>query len=153
MLTPDEIVVRRTSYVCCALSQLHKAVLAWDRGETKCGDEHFALSEYLKFAARIMANVPVDDTESGCETVEFASEIADYADCICNVCDCPGGAVDCTLIPDYSVISAVPYSNLPTSPSVGDNYYITSGTNAGDILTWAELPAAFDESFGQSFDI
>ena len=114
---------------------MHKAVLAWDTGKAKCGDEHYALSKYLKFAARIMANVPVDDAERGCETVEFATEIADYADCICNVCDCPQPAVDCTLVADFTVLDAIAYGDLPVSPNEGDAYYILSGTPVGQILT------------------
>lgn len=138
MLTAAEIVARRSFYACCTLQYRSDAVLAYDEGDTKCYRLNKEKADYMRFAALIMASTPVDDTEEGCETFEFATLVADYADCICNVCECPEPEVDCNLTADYTVLLGVDVDDLPLAPATGAAYYIISGStlNLGNIATW-----------------
>lgn len=150
MLTQAEILRRAESYACCALARMHAAIVAWDRGETKCGDENFELAEWLGlFAAPTMYAASGDDF---CGPATLPDLIAEYADCICSPCECETTEVDCTLVPDFTVLDAVAFADLPVSPAVGDSYYILSGTNAGDILTWSD-GGGFSNGFSNGFDI
>lgn len=137
MLTQAEILRRAEAYACCALARMHAAILAWDIGDTKCGDENFELAEWLGlFAAPTMYAASGDDF---CGPATLPDTIAEYADCICSPCECEEPApTDCTITPDFTVLDAVAQADLPVSPADGDSYYILSGTNVGQIATWKE---------------
>lgn len=144
MLTEQGVLDRRNSYPCCMLGFLHTAVLAWDRGETHCGDENYEKALYMLWASRIMCDTPIEsDTDPGCTSNEIASQWAKHADCLCAPCECEDPAVDCTLVPDYTVLEGLAYSDLPPSPGVDDSYYILSGTNVGTIATVGSITYVF----------
>lgn len=144
MLNPDEILARRREYPCCTLSFLHAAILAWDRGETHCGDENYEKALYMLWASRIMCSTPIEsDEHPGCTTIEEATAWASYADCLCSPCSCEEEEVDCTIEIDYTVLEGLPFSDLPPSPSVDDSYYILSGTNVGTIATVGSISYVF----------
>ena len=137
MLTDEGILARRSSYPCCAIRFMHRAVKAWDRGETECGEENYEKSVYMMWASRIMCDTPIEsDTDPGCTSNETATQWAKHADCLCAPCECPEPDTDCTLTPVYTVLEALAFADLPVSPSVDDSYFILSGTNAGSTATW-----------------
>ena len=151
MLTDAGILARRSSYPCCTLHSLHEAVLAWDRGDTECGDKHYEEALYLLWASRVMCDTPIEtDAHPGCTSNAEATAWAAYADCLCAPCDCDTATVDCTITPNFTVLDAVAYSALPLNPEGGDTYYILSGTDVGDILTWDVL-GDFNDDFNDDF--
>ena len=134
MLTQEEILSRARSLACCALARMHAAVLAWDRGDTKCGNENFEMAKWLGlYAAPVMNDAAGDDY---CGPASLPDEIAAYADCICSPCECETEETDCELTPVYTVLEAIDFADLPLSPTTDDAYFILSGTNAGQIATW-----------------
>jgi hypothetical protein len=135
MLTDAGILARRARYRCCELGFLSAAIEARIHGDQKCYEENKRKWLWMSWAADIMQDTPVDD-EDGCTLLSFATDVADKADCLCNICGCDTPPVDCALVPDFTVNGAVAYSALPLNPANGDAYYILSGTNVGDILTW-----------------
>lgn len=134
MLTPEEILRRAQAYACCSLARMHAAVLAWDRGDTKCGNENFEMAKWLGlYAAPVMNDAAGDDY---CGPASLPDEIAAYADCICSPCECETEETDCELTPVHTVLEAIAFADLPLSPATDDAYFILSGTNAGQIATW-----------------
>jgi hypothetical protein len=132
MLTTQEIRDRASSYGCCSLSSLYSYVQSKIYGDEKCADRHWRMFLFLRWAQTKMCDPCWSDAQK--------TELAKRADCFCNPCGCEGAdeEVDCTITPDFEVIDAIPSSELPPDPNVGDAYLVTSGDFAGFIATWAE---------------
>jgi hypothetical protein len=152
MLTTQQIVNRRTTYACCAMDYLHKFVQADIYGDTKCAKDSWDKAVLMYWAQEQMCNTPVLDGEEGCNTVEFATQVASKADCFCKQCGCepvsptvPPVPTDCTITPNYTVINAVDVDQRliieADSPTVGDSYYVVtdsggSGWTVNTVVTW-----------------
>ena len=152
MLTTQQIVNRRTTYACCAMDYLNKFVQADIYGDTKCANENWDKAVLMYWAQEQMCNTPVLDGEHGCNTVEFATQVAAKADCFCKQCGCepvsptvPPVPADCTITPNYTVIAAVDVDQRliieADSPTTGDSYYVVtdsggSGWTVNTVVTW-----------------
>lgn len=152
MLTTQQIVNRRTTYACCAMDYLHKFVQADIYGDTKCANDSWDKAVLMYWAQEQMCDTPVLDGETGCNTVEFATQVASKADCFCKQCGCepvsptvPPVPTDCTITPNYTVIAAVDVDQRliieADSPTVGDSYYVVtdsggSGWTVNTVVTW-----------------
>jgi len=114
MLTPEQIVERRTRYACCSFDYMYKAIQADIYGDLVCAAENRALAIEVYRAVTIMNNTDIGS--GGCETIAYASFVASQVDCLCE-CSCGDPAVipaNCT-IPVDAVAVVVPCDTLVDS--------------------------------------
>lgn len=151
-LTDEQIREARATWPCCALDSAYDYVQAEIHGD-RCADKFYRKAVLLSWGSAIMCDTNVSGQTSGCVDPEFAWAVYQKVSCECNYSECRTPAVpDCTIVPDYTVINAIAFSDLPLSPSDGDSYYILSGTNAGAIATWTDDPGGFSNGFSNGFD-
>jgi len=130
MLTTQEIRDRASNFGCCSLNSLYSYVQSKIYGDDKCAEKSWRMFLYLRWAQTKMCDP--------CWTDAQKSDLAKKVDCLCSPCVCNEPEdIDCTITPDYEVIDAIPFDELPAEPTDGDSYYITEGDNAGRIATWS----------------
>lgn len=130
MLTDQGILSRRLKYLCCSLDYLSAAIDARIHGDRKCYEENKRKWLWMSWAADIMQDTPVGD-EDGCTLLPFATDVADKADCLCDICGCPTPTTSCTITPNYTVLEALAFADLPVDPPVDSEYYVISGSTLG----------------------
>ena len=148
MLTDNGIVVRRTSYACCALSYLAAMTEAQKYGDTACVTKNRKLWLYMLFAKRVMDETPITGETNKCVDPAFAEQVAKKADCFCTVCGegVPYPPVDeCAIVVTNTVIAAVDVSDRAAiesaGPTVGDAYIVVTDSGGtvwtiNTIQTW-----------------
>ena len=150
MLKEADVIARRTSYACCAMTALVEAVEAEAVGNTQCAKEKMDLAVYMYTAKRYMDQTAVGDECCGCLSLEEASVIAAVADCHCKTCAQGGepGTDPCVITPNYTVIRTIDVSERDAiegaSPQNGDSYLVVTDTGAATglavntIITWQD---------------
>lgn len=170
MLTSEDIILRRTNYICCALNFLAQSIEAETVGDSECAAKNMDLFKYMYMAHTVMVDTPAADGEDGCTDIEYASTIAAMADCYCSSCGCEGqqqqqppppSADPCIVTPDYTVLDAVDVNDLTAIeaavPQDGDAYLVVTDTGAATgwvvntIYTWQSAPD-FNGDFSDDFN-
>jgi len=165
MQSQESLNVRQNLYACCAGRLGLLASQQKDYG-MDCYRKTEDRSAFLLYMVSLLCRMPENPT---CITDKELCALIEEADKCCvnyGQKPCPPtipAPIDCTITPFATVITAIPFDELPIPCSInldfnndwnndwnadvpcvnvqpGDSYYILTGPNAGAVYTWAAQP-------------
>lgn len=134
------ITSRISAYSCCAANEGYNWIIKESLGDP-CWKESRRRYRFLSWAMGILSQYPLDDDPCGCEgcvTEDFVNQVIALADPGCVKCACAQTfpPVDpCTVIPNYTVLAAIPDTDVGAAPDGTYLLTVISGTPVAIIVT------------------
>lgn len=136
------ITSRISAYSCCAANEGYNWIIKEALGDP-CWKESRRRYRFLSWAMGILSQYPLDDDPCGCEgcvTEDFVNQVIALADPGCVKCACAQTfpPVDpCTVVPNYTVLAAIPDTDVALAPDGTYLLTVISGTPTAVIATVA----------------